>query len=171
MENPNISANTKRKSNKFNSFNDEDNILESNNSGDSQYHISNYLFDRVFNQQDEKIKEVKIELSNLKNELKNELKNGFENKWKATDDSIKQAVACIPNRPRACVPHTRGYLIDGLPFPNLLSKLPLFRRPQIPIWPIRQSPNHPPKTNQCAGCFSTSLKLRFRQAAIQISYQ
>ena len=89
MENPNISANTKRKSNKFNSFNDEDNIVESNNSGDRQYHISNYLFDRVFNQQDEKIKEVKIELSNLKNELKNELKNGFENKWKATDDSIK----------------------------------------------------------------------------------
>ncbi len=89
MENPNISAKTKRKTNKFNSFNDEDNTLESNNSGDSQYHINNYLFDKVFNQQDEKINEVKIELSNLKNELKNELKNGFENKWETTDNLIK----------------------------------------------------------------------------------
>ncbi len=84
MANPNISAKTKRKTNKFNSFNDEDNTLESNNSGNSQYHISNYLFDKVFNQQDEKINEIKIELNNLKNELK----NGFENKWETTNNLI-----------------------------------------------------------------------------------
>ncbi|EEG23031.1 hypothetical protein EIKCOROL_02276 [Eikenella corrodens ATCC 23834] len=61
-------------------------------------------------------------------------------------------------------------MIDVLPFSNLLSlKLPLFRRPQIPIRPIRQSLNHPPKTNQCAGCFSTSLKLRFSFAETPFS--
>ncbi|EFE48507.1 hypothetical protein NEIELOOT_02480 [Neisseria elongata subsp. glycolytica ATCC 29315] len=71
-----------------------------------------------------------------------------------------------------CGTHARGYLINGLPFSNLLSlKLPLFRRPQIPIRPTRQSPNHPSKINPCAGCFSTPLELRSQQATIQISHQ
>ena len=72
MENPNISANT-RSNSELDSSNYEDNGLESNNFGDVKSNdfgdVYNYLFGRAFDQQDEKIREVKIELSNLKNEF------------------------------------------------------------------------------------------------------
>ncbi|WP_107859919.1 hypothetical protein [Neisseria cinerea] len=66
MENTNISAST-RSNSELDSSNYEDNGLESNDFG----YVNNYLFGRVFNQQDEKIREVKIELSKLKNEFLN----------------------------------------------------------------------------------------------------
>lgn len=66
MENTNISADT-RSNSELNLSNYEDNGLESNN---FEY-VNNYLFGRAFDQQDEKIRDVKIELSKLKNEFLN----------------------------------------------------------------------------------------------------